>query len=218
MDTKTLEKLFDHFSKHRYVTYKKGDIIYRPNDGIDHISFIKSGYVRLYTVNKNGEEATLDVFKPVFYLTLLYAMTDTQNHYYFEAVTPVELWKAPRQETLAFIRNDAEVMYSLMRSIMSGLKSTMMNLEVLISGDSYAKICGLLTSFALQYGEKTEQGIRISHQTTHKLIGSLTGLTRETVTSQLDKITKDGLISRESKHITILDFDRLKDAAGLPYA
>ncbi len=218
MDTMTLNKLFDHFSHHRLVSYKKGDIIYRPNDVIDHVSFIKSGYVRLYTVNKHGEEATLDVFKPVFYLTLLYAMTDTENRYYFEAVTPVELWKAPRNETLAFLRNDAEMLYNLMQSIMTGLKSTLMNLEVLISGDSYAKICGLLTSFALQYGEETENGIRIGQQTTHKLIGSLTGLTRETVTSQLDKITKAGLITNEHKHITILDFDRLKDAAGLTHA
>jgi CRP-like cAMP-binding protein len=98
---------------------------------------------------------------------------------------------------------------------MNGLQSTLQNLELLITGDSYAKICGLLYSFSQEYGEETEKGTLINHQTTHKLIASLTGLTRETVTAQLDKITKNGLIIREGKQITVTDIDGIRDAAGI---
>lgn len=67
MDNTTISKLEEFFSRYRLTTYKKGEIIYRPEDDPSHIAFIKSGYVRLFALSKDGEEMTINIFKPVFY-------------------------------------------------------------------------------------------------------------------------------------------------------
>lgn len=215
MLVQSVEKLSNYFSQHQYCRYKKGEIIYNPGDPIAHIAFVKNGFVRLYIVNQEGDEKTLNVFKPVFFLTLLFALTDTKNHYYMEAVTDVELWKAPVDSTVAYIKSDPVLMYELMQRIMFGLRSVLENLEHLISSDSMEKICGLLVSLSKEYGSQQPDGLHIEMQMTHRLLASLTGLTRETVTTKIDVLTRQGVISRQGKVIIIHNLQILRDKAGL---
>ncbi|MFW5703647.1 MAG: Crp/Fnr family transcriptional regulator [Patescibacteria group bacterium] len=215
MNNVAVEKLLRYFKQYPLTKYKKGSIIYRPDEPIEHIAFVKKGYVRLYVVNSDGDERTLNLFKPIFFLTLLFAITNTSNHYYMEAVTDVYLWKAPKKRTIEFIRQDSVLLFELVTRIMDGLKKVLSNLEHMTTGDSHKKICGLLVSFATEYGVTADNGITIELQTTHNLIASLTGLTRETVTTRIDKLVKSGLISRQNKTITVHDIDRLRKEAGL---
>jgi CRP-like cAMP-binding protein len=48
---------------------------------------------------------------------------------------------------------------------------------------------------------------------THKLIASLTGLTRETVTLQMIRLEKEGIIVNKSKSVQVLNKEKLISAA-----
>src|SRR3989304_6379685 len=90
---------FQNFYK-QFVTrnYKKGEMIIRADDDPLGIFYLTKGYVRQYTISKAGFELTLHILKPISYFPMVWAVNGTPNVYYFEALTAVEVGRAPRDE------------------------------------------------------------------------------------------------------------------------
>ncbi|MEI6533439.1 MAG: Crp/Fnr family transcriptional regulator [Candidatus Roizmanbacteria bacterium] len=211
MNIEPVEKLTKFFEQYRLTTFKKGENIYRPGDLFEQISFIKSGFVRTYSVSESGEERTIHIFKPVFYFSLIYSLTDKENKYYFEAVTPVELWKAPKSKVIEFIKSDPEILFWITKSILKGFHELMENIEYLIAGDAPTKINSLLLSFAQSFGEIENNSTVIQLAATHRIIASLTGLSRETVTLHIDKLKDQGILEKKEGLIVIHKLSELQE-------
>jgi len=82
MNLKNKKQIEKYFEKYKLQKYKKGEIIFRSGEDFPGICYIKSGYVRLYTVGKDGQEVTIQIFKPVFYLSLIRAISKYDSKYY----------------------------------------------------------------------------------------------------------------------------------------
>lgn len=208
-------KLDGFFSKYRLIKYKKNEIIYRPGDIPDHVAYIKSGYVRLYIISEKGEELTVFLLKPFFYFTLNFAFTNTENKYYFETISPVELWRAPREDTLNFIKGDPEIMLELIRNVLDGMNDLLINIEYIITGNAEIKVAAMLYLFATRFGKKEGDQITVELTPTHYDIGGLLGMTRETVSKQMKKLKQMKITTKKGKHIVILDMAKLKELLSL---
>lgn len=193
------------FSKYPLKKYKKGEIIYKPGDNFDGVSFVKTGYIRVYLRSKEGKETSLPFFRSLFYLSLVSLLTQAKNKYYLEAMTPVVVVTAPKNDWLKFIESnpivDKEVTVDILNKFF-GLTSNM--LQAIASG-AKIKIVGLIYSLAQDFGVKKGEKTVIKFKISHKLIASMTGLTRETVTLQMLKLQKMGLIKNEKREIVILN-------------
>ncbi len=211
MENNLEAKLTGFFSKNKLLKFKKGEVIFRPGDDFSQVSFVKSGYVRLYSETKNGKEITINLFKPIFYLSLMFATNRSENKYFFEAITPVELWKAPYSEVADFFNNDPETLNWLNAKLLKTLDELLNNIQDTTSGDSYNKIVSLILSLAHKFG-KTENGqVTVDFQTTHRVIASLAGTSRETASIQIKKMEKEGLIVQKNKQILIPDIEKLQN-------
>jgi CRP/FNR family transcriptional regulator len=209
MDEKLVQVLEKFFSKYKTVKYGRGEMVAKPGENLDFVGFIKSGYVRVYTLNDNGQEVTMQFFKPVLYFTTIMAMTGIENRYYFEAVSPVEMYVCPKNEAMEYFKKDLEVGTELMKSIMSAFLDLTDQIGYLLSGTAYNKIAATLISLT---NNKNNSG-KINFGITHKMLASLTGLTRETVTLQMIKLDRAKIIQNKSKTVEILDEERLKKIA-----
>ncbi|HEY0176605.1 MAG TPA: cyclic nucleotide-binding domain-containing protein, partial [Pedobacter sp.] len=49
--------------QHKIVLYKKGEVVYEPGQHPRYVYFIKSGEIRMVTVNDDGKEFIQGVFK-----------------------------------------------------------------------------------------------------------------------------------------------------------
>jgi CRP-like cAMP-binding protein len=208
MNEKVLTKLDVFFSKYPLKKFKKGEVILRPGKMSEKVGFIKTGYVRLYSTKDTGQEITMQFFKPTLYLTTIYALTGRENRFSFEAITPVEMREAPNQDMLDFLKANPEVGRELMDSVMAAFLDLITNTANLLAGNAYNRVALMVCSLT----NKTEE---VNFGITHKLIASLTGLTRETVTLQMIKLEKEGIILNKSKSIQVLDKDKLIAAAKM---
>jgi len=213
MDEKIKKRLISFFEKHELRSYRSGEIIVKPGEKFPGLVFLKSGYVKVYTLSKDDKEIVLQIFKPLFYFSLIYAMTRRKNRYYFEAIGPVEMWVAPKKEAIKFIRSDCLTCSVLMKAIMGAFLDLNVNVEQLISGNAYSKVANFIASTVGKHGAKEDSTVRIKFPVTHKMIASMTGLTRETVTLQLLKMEKQKIIDNEGKRITVIDFKKLEEAS-----
>jgi CRP/FNR family transcriptional regulator len=205
------KKLTAFFEKHRLAYYKKGELLFRPGDDFANIYFIKSGYVRLFINDEDGKEITINAFKPVFYLSLNYALGEGENRYFFEALTDVEMWKAPKQEVIEFIKEDKEILGFLTERLLKITEELMRHVEVAISGDAYSKVAALIISLAKSSGKKTGNKIELEFTTTHRLIASLTGLSRETASIQIKKLEREGYINQNRSLLLVNDCEKMEN-------
>ncbi|MDP4009952.1 MAG: Crp/Fnr family transcriptional regulator [Candidatus Shapirobacteria bacterium] len=209
------KKLVAYFKKHKLIKFKKGRIVFSPDEEISGIVFEKSGYSRVYTVSKDGREITLPLFKPLFTVSMITALTGEKNKYYFESISPLEIWVAPKEETLNFIRSDKELFDKLSRTMWSEFMELTDSMQQLVFGDAYTKIAGLIYSMSNKFGEPNRKGVTINFNTPHRMIASMTGLTRETVTLQILKLQKEGYISAVGRRIAVKNLEKLKEIAKI---
>jgi CRP-like cAMP-binding protein len=213
MNETTRKKLQNYFEKYPTIKYKKRQVILKPGDEVPYIGFLKSGFVRVYNLSENGQETTIQTFRPLFYFSMNYAITGEKNRYFFEAISPVELWTAPKDKTLEFIKGDEELAKELVKTFLNDYLDLTERLHLLLAGNAYTKVAGVLTSLIDNYGEKINAETTIPFNTPHRLIASMTGLTRETVTLQILKLEKQGLVENKGKRITVKDVEKLKRGA-----
>ena len=102
-----LDRIKPFFDKYEPLYYNKGHIIIRPGDETESIYLIEKGYVRFYSISKDGKEMTFLIYKPgyVFPVSSVFL---SKNDYYFEALTQLVLRKAPRDVFTEYVSRSEE--------------------------------------------------------------------------------------------------------------
>jgi CRP/FNR family transcriptional regulator len=205
------KKVEDFFNKYKPLFYKKGETIIRASDKPRGVNCVIRGYVRLYSLNQEGMEFTLNIFKPGSYFPVMWAIGGEDNRYYYEALTPVEIRRAPKNDLLFFIKNNPGVLYELTKRIISGLRGLVIRMEQLLLGDAREKVGTTLFLLAKRFGENSGgQKIIIMLPMTHQGIAGLSGLSRETTSLEMKKFEREGIISKEKRFIVVNKMRKLK--------
>jgi len=210
MEEAVIKKLNTFFESYQNHVYKIGDIIFLPGEEIIQIAYLKKGLVKMYIISEEGIEATIHVFRQGSFFPIMLAISSHKNKYYFEAMEDVETIKAPAQEVIAFIRNDPEILFDLTVRFGDAITGLMLRIEQLVSQTAYSKIVSLLLYWADTYRKKDENRYVIDLNFSHDQIGTWVGVARETVSRQMEKLEKKGIISHKNHQIVINDFEKLK--------
>jgi CRP/FNR family transcriptional regulator len=186
---------FETFYKQFTVrNYKKGEMLIRTDDDPQGIFCLTKGYVRQYTISKSGLELTLHILKPLSYFPMVWAINGTRNVYYFEALTPVEVERAPRNEVVNFIKDKPTLLFALMSEMLEDDAETLQRIEHLVFSDAYRRVISILIYIVKHFGEETKKGMIVNHRFTQHDIATLVGVTRETASNEMVKLEKNGLI------------------------
>lgn len=189
--TKEFEEFYKQFKTR---SYKKGEILVRADDDPQGIFCLTKGYVRQYIISKNGYELTLHILKPVTYFPLVWAINGTPNVYYFEALTPVEVGRAPRDEVVNFIKDKPTVIFALLSDLIERYAETLTRMEHLVFSDAYRRVVSILIYIAKHFGEERGKSVIVHHRFTQQDIATLVGVARETAGIEIARLEKKGLI------------------------
>ena len=190
--TKEFEDFYSQFSTRNY---KKGEMLIRADDDPQGIFCLTKGYVRQYTISKAGFELTLQILKPISYFPMVWAFNGTPNVYFFEALTPVEVGRAPRDQVVTFIKDKPTIIFELMSELIEDYAESLKRIEHLVFSDAYRRVISVLLYIAKHFGEERKGGgIVINHRFTQQDIATLVGVARETASIEMVKLEKKGLV------------------------
>ena len=209
MEQQFQEKFTKFFEKYPLIKYGSKEIIYRPQEMINQVAFVKSGFVRIYNQDQDEKEITFSGFKPIFLMSYFFSKKNIPNQYFFQALTVVEIWKAPIIEFDKFLLKNPSEAVNLTNICLGSLHQVLQSWENSLRGDAYSRIAKLILTLSKDYGKTIDGKITIDFHTTHQLIASMLGVSRETVSIQIKKMENNGLILQQSNKIIILDFNRL---------
>lgn len=202
MDTKIAEKIDKFFTQFKYQEYRKGEILIRADDDPSGIFYLKEGIVKEYAISKKGEELVVNLFKPVAFFPMSWAVNNTPNQYFFESMTELSLWRAPKENVIEFIKANPDVLYNLVSRVYKGVDGVLTRMTYLMSGSAYARLITELIIYAKRFG--------LAGRISEKDLAAQSGITRETVSREM-KILKDkGFITFSRGTLNIKNFQKLE--------
>lgn len=208
----TLEKKLKSFLKqYKRFNYKPNEIIYYPGDHFSRTCFIESGYLRIYMIGENGKEITIDIVGPNIDLSFTFGLLDNKSNYYYQALTSVEVWCAPKKDFIQFIKNDKNLYFEMARDMLLTIKVFLQVNSYLISGNASIKVAVVLLMLAQKFGKTiSRNNLLIEFNVPHWLIASFCGLARETVSIQMKKIERKGFIMQTKQGLIIKNIEKFK--------
>lgn len=209
------KKLENFFSQFKFLRYKKGETILRSGDIPQGVYYLKKGYVRLYSLSESGQELSLIIFKPGDFFPIMWAINNTPNTQYLQAMTAVELWRCPREKFVLFIKENPDVFFELTSHMLERLGGILQRMEYMAFGNAYSKVVSIILICAQRFGEKKGSEIEIQVPLTHKDIAALLGVARETVSIELKKLERKGLMKYKKRLIFIKNKKRLEKESAL---
>lgn len=204
------EKLVGFFSKRKALFYKRGEMLLRGDTPPHGVFYLQKGFVRDFAISKDGEELTLVIFKPGDFFPLQWAINDKTNSHNFEAMTAVELFRAPKEEFLRFLKEEPDVLFTSLQEVIVRLSGLMDRMEHLVFGNAYERVASIILILAERFGHKENGAIVIPMSISHRCIASLVGMTRETVSVEMKKLQKKGLISSRGSFVYVHNLARLQ--------
>lgn len=189
--TKEFEIFYKQFSTREY---KKGENLIRGDDNPQGIFCLTKGYVRQYTISKTGIELTLQILKPITYFPLIWAINGAPNIYFYEALTSVEVGRAPKEQVVTFIKDKPGIILELMSKLLGDYAETLSRIEHLVFSDAYRRVISVLLYIAKHFGEENGKGVIVNHRFTQQDIATLVGVARETASIEIGRLEKKGIV------------------------
>lgn len=210
MDQEILKKINSFFSGFEIKRFKKGEILIEANQEPSGVFFLREGLVRMYTISLNGEELTLNIYRANSLFPLNWVLNNNLSPYYFEAMTSVTVLKAPKDKFLQFIKENSTVLLDLVSRIYRGLDGFFLRMEYLMRGSAKSRLITELLIFANRFGEVQSKQTVVKFRLSEKDLASETGLARETISREMSKLEKEGLVTLKKNTLTINNIDTLE--------
>lgn len=209
MDEAIKAKVESFFKDYQYRQYRKGEVLVRADEDPPGVFYLVNGKVRQYDITEQGAVVIVNIFKPPAFFPMSWAINQTPNTYFFEAMEPVELHLVPREDAVKFIRENPEIMFDLLSRLYHGTDGLLKRMTYLMGATAYSRVLLELIIAAQRFGQKTDKG-EIRLDMTAGDLASRSGLTRETVSRELQKLKAEKLVRISLGIIVIPDLSALE--------
>lgn len=214
MNSPYQQNLHQFFQQFKAFHYKKRETILFTNDTPAGVYYIQSGYIRSYLLSKEGKELTVTLLKPFDIFPMHWVINNRLTSHYYESLTDVIVFRSPKESFLHHLKTNPEVFFYTTSMILMRLTDASTRMETAILGNAGAKVAGMLTFLAEHLGHTNGQEILIDIPLTHKDLSSLIGLTRETVSLEMEKLEKQKVILQKNHQLVIRDIKSLKKSSS----
>ena len=193
-------------------TIKKGKYIYLQNDDADKIFFITDGRVKIGTHADNGKEITKAILTEGEVFGELSVVGAEKRRDYALAMEDTMLCVLSVSDMKGLLKDHSPLNLFFMNLIGSRALEMERRLESLVFKDSRTRVI----DFLLELGEK--KGKPVGFETlvrrfmTHQEIANLTATSRQTVTTTLNELRTENIITFNRRRLLIRDMVKLANA------
>jgi CRP/FNR family cyclic AMP-dependent transcriptional regulator len=186
-----------HFKKDRPLFYQ-GEV---PQSAF----FIKSGVIKVYNITTAGEEKIVSYESEGSLVPSGWLFSKSPAAlFYYDAFTDSQLYSIPKRELVNFINSNHEAATTLLDHYASMYTAAIMHLHALEQSRARDKLLHIFQYLALRFGKSVgKDTYRVELRLTHQDIANLIGITRETVTAEISKLSKTGVIRSENLHYIV---------------
>lgn len=181
------------------TTYRKGRILYMPEDTSQVLFILKQGRVQLYRISTEGKKLIIGTIEPGSIFGEMALIGQGMHNSFAEALEDCVLYVMNRDEVERLLTTRPKVALRIFEELGRRLRGTEARLEEIGFRGIPARLAQLLLQLADEQGDDCVAGF------THQELGEQIGTYRETTTHTLNEFRSRGLIEIGRKQIKILD-------------
>ncbi|HSX32616.1 MAG TPA: Crp/Fnr family transcriptional regulator, partial [Candidatus Saccharimonadales bacterium] len=141
------------------------------------------------------------------------AINQTPNPYVYEAETDTELHQVPASEAVAFLKNNPDVLFDLLSRLYKGVDGMLGRIVHLMAGSAKSRLLYELLIESRRFGSRQPDGsCRLAIKEAE--LAARAGLSRETVSREIQKLVADDLITISRSGILVRDIGALEKKLG----
>jgi CRP/FNR family transcriptional regulator, cyclic AMP receptor protein len=176
--------------------YKRGAAIFSEGDPGDAMFIVREGLVRLVSISKKGAETILHLLKPDQIFGELF-FSEERRAFNAVASTDALVTIIPRKSFEEILVSFPAVTRNFIRLLSRRLVKVEREFAGFGHTWSYQRLGIVLLRLGKEHGIQTPGGTLIRLRLTHEDLAKLIGTTRETVTTQISKFKRLGLLKRD---------------------
>lgn len=200
--------------KHAHKVYPKGDYIYLPNEYANRVFFLTEGRVKIGSYNQEGKEITKAILTKGEVFGELSMIGESKRRDFAYAMEKTTVCILSTQEMQTLMRDHNAFGLFMMKIMGSRVLQMEKRLESLVFKDSRTRIIEFLYDLAQEKGHQVGFEREVRKFLTHQEIANLTATSRQTVTTVLNELRKQEILTFNRRRMLVRDMDMLRTATN----
>ena len=193
----------------RHQTFHKRETLFHQGEEGSGFYIVQTGRVKVFQFSAAGREQILHIFSAGDHFAEVPAFDGKAYPASAEALEATTVLFFPRQLFLALLERNPSLAINMLKSATRHLR----RFSHLIDDLSLKEVPGRLAAHLLQLSEQAGQVDKIELSLSKRELASLLGTIPETLSRVLYRLSKEGFIVVEGRHIQLADRKALQDIA-----
>ena len=185
--------------------FKKSEFVFRAGDATHHVYLLLRGRVKIYQPSTVGKEVILWFCFGGELFGLAEAARGGERVVSAQACDDTEILCIRQEQFTTFLAQHPRTALMIVQVLSCRLRVLGDVVINLISDDVHTRVMKMLLQLGSRCGSPEGQGLRLNITLTHQEIADMIGTTRQTVTTTLGQLEREGMIRIEHHVIYIVD-------------
>ena len=189
---------------------RRDTVVFHEGDPGSAFYLVKTGRVKIYKSSAYGREQVLSILGD----GQIFGDVPTFDGGPYPAtaatMTEAEIYLIRREDFQGILRRHPEIALKVIQVLGARLRQSLELIRDLSFKQVPHRLAGLLLRMAREHGEQTAAGTLIPLSLSRQDLADIVGTSRETVTRELKKMERAGLLKVNRRQIIILDHERLE--------
>ncbi len=207
------ESIVAHFSDGFLMHFKKGETIINGIDEPEGIYLIKEGFVKAYSVSKDGDANLLLVHEVGEFVPLPWALDGAHTTgLYYEAMTDVTVLRASKDKLRSAMGRNSWLSQEILKQAVNIVAVYSNRIQTLEFRSARGRVISALLNYAERFGKLAGDKVTINAPITQQDVADSINMTRETANIALGQLFEEGLVGQDEHLFIILDLPGLQAA------
>jgi CRP-like cAMP-binding protein len=194
----------------REKDYDKDEHVFMETDTPEEFYIVSEGRIKIYSMSYEGQIKALDYLEKGSFFGEMALLDKQPRSANAVAMQDSKLFSISYADFQKFLVSHPDILLTITRTICQRLRKADLEIEMFSFRDVKARLIMCLLNLGDKYGEKTEQGVIIPVEFTHKDLSELIGTAREVVSRLLKELKQEKLVKTENQKFLILSPENLK--------
>jgi len=196
--------------KHSFHYFNKNEYIYFEDEPSKYIYLIASGRVKIGSYKEDGKEVVKAILSTgEIFGELALAGEEKRQDFAQSLDDKTAICSMSISDMQQLMANNRPLNFKIIKLIGIRIKKLERRIDSLVFKDARSRIIDFLRDMAIEKGKKVGYEVMFRNYLTHKDIASLTGTSRQTVTTVLNELKEKNLINFDRRRFLIRDMDKL---------
>lgn len=174
--------------------YSKGEVVFKSHDPADKMFIILDGEIKISKIMSDGKEQILYIYGPLDFIGGHNILSGDKYEYNAYALTKSKVITINSHDVLGVLKYNNQFLLSVIEQSFERIRKAEDLIDRLSVINTDEKVAKLLKNLIEINGKHTKEGILIEHKITQEELGSLAGISRETMSRKLNQFEEDGII------------------------